>query len=244
MTPHPTPPAFRPLFAQIKELIVERVKNGEWQPGEPLPSEAEFAVFYQASPGTVRKAISEMAAENLVVRFRGKGTFVASHTQERALSHFFKLFRNDGGKDRPSSRPLSCRRRKATREMGERLGLETGHDIVVIERQRILGDTPLIFETIVVPESLFPDLCAALAEGLPNEFYPYYETRYGVRVIRAIENLRSVAADERDAEVLGIAAGAPLLEIDRVAVTYGDQPVEWRRSRCNTVEHFYQSVLY
>ncbi len=243
MTPPPTPPAFRPLFAQIKELIVDRIRAGEWQPGEPLPSEAEFAEFYQASQGTVRKAISEMAVENLVVRYRGKGTFVASHTRERTLSHFFKLFRDDGGKDLPSSRPLSCRRQKATRAMEERLDLERGAGVVVIERVRLLDGAPLIFETVVVPEALFPDVCSSLQDSLPNEFYPYYETRYGVRVIRAIEHLRSVAAEQREAETLDISIGTPLLEIDRIAVTYGDKPVEWRRSRCNTRGHHYLSVL-
>ena len=243
MTPPPRPPAFRPLFAQIKELIVDRIRAGEWQPGEPLPSEAEFAEFYQASQGTVRKAITEMASENLVVRFRGKGTFVASHTKERAISHFFKLFRDDGGKDLPSSRPLSCHRQKATRAMAERLGVERGTNVVVIERVRMLGEAPFIFEIIVVPEGLFPDVCASLKDSLPNEFYPYYETKYAVRVIRAIEHLRSVAADEREAETLEVAVGAPLLEIDRVAVTYDDKPVEWRRSRCNTREHHYLSIL-
>ena len=116
-------PAFRPLFAQIKELIVERIRAGEWQAGNPLPSEHEFAQHYNVSQGTVRKAVAEMAADNLVERYRGKGTFVASHTDAREHSRFFHIVRNDGVKQLPGSQPLSCQRSQATQENQKLLGL-------------------------------------------------------------------------------------------------------------------------
>ena len=237
-------PAFRPLFAQIKELIIERLEAGEWNQGEPLPSEGEFAAYYQVSQGTVRKAISEMADENMVVRFRGKGTFVASHTAESVRSRFFHLHHDSGTKDLPGSQPLSCRRLKSTPDIETRLQLASGTDVVMHERLRILRGQPVALETIIVPESLFPEMCSALADALPNEFYPYYEAQFGIRVVRALEQLRGVLADQREAELLNLSGpGAPLLEIDRLAVAYGDRPVEWRRSRCNTANHFYLSIL-
>lgn len=236
-------PVVRPLFAQIEDLIVARVTAGEWKPGEPLPSESEFAAFYNVSQGTVRKAIAQMAADNLVVRFRGKGTFVASHTIERERSHFFHLLRDDGAKELPKSVLISACRRQATREIAGRLGIEAGAMVAIVERMKVIGDVPRVFETVVVPDKTFPDLCKSVADALPSELYPHYETVYGVRVIRAEERLKAVAATERDAELLRVAAGSPLLEIDRLAMTYGDVPVEWRRDRCNTESHFYQSSL-
>ncbi|MBC8159458.1 MAG: GntR family transcriptional regulator [Alphaproteobacteria bacterium] len=236
-------PTVRPLFAQIEEIIVERLVAGEWKPGEPLPSENEFAEFYKVSQGTVRKAIAQMAADNLVVRFRGKGTFVASHTDEREHSHFFHLHREDGKKELPQTIPVSCAKQVATPEMAARLGLANGAEVSVVERLRTLDGTTRVFETVVVSEQMFPKLCETLRDSLPNEMYPHYETEYGVRVVCAREHLRAVAADPREAEFLDIAPGAPMLEIDRIAMTYGDQPVEWRRSRCDTQDHFYLSML-
>jgi len=236
-------PVVRPLFAQIEDLLVDRLRSGEWKPGEPLPSESEFAEAYRVSQGTVRKAIARMAADNLVVRFRGRGTFVASHTNEREHSHFFHLHRDDGTKDFPQSRIISCRRRKAGLDMTRRLHLDAGADVTVIERLRVIGGAVRAIETIMVPEERFRGLGAMRGEDLPNELYPLYETRYGVRVIRAEERLKAVAADAREAEALGVTVGSPLLEIDRTAMTYADVPVEWRRSRCNTEKHFYFSAL-
>ena len=77
-------PSFRPLYQQIKALITQSLQSGEWKPGELMPSEVELAGRFKVSQGTVRKAIDELAAEHLVVRRQGKGTFVATHAEERA----------------------------------------------------------------------------------------------------------------------------------------------------------------
>ena len=236
-------PSARPLFAQIEELIVDRVRAGEWKPGEPLPSESEFAQFYGVSQGTVRKAVAQMAADNLVVRFRGKGTFVVSHTDERSHSHFFHIHDDGGRKILPSSQQISCGKRRATQEIERRLQIASKEEVVVLERLRTFDAEVRVFETIIVASAIFPDLCAQLRETPANELYPIYESRFGIRVVRAEERLKAVAASVREAELLGVEPGAPLLEIDRLAMTYGDAPVEWRRSRCNTADHYYLSLL-
>ncbi|HXM81598.1 MAG TPA: GntR family transcriptional regulator, partial [Burkholderiales bacterium] len=72
-------PSFSPLYRQIKDLLLESLRSGEWRPGEAIPSEIELAARFRVSQGTVRKAVDELAAENLLVRRQGKGTFVATH---------------------------------------------------------------------------------------------------------------------------------------------------------------------
>src|SRR3569623_1784786 len=69
-----TSPTFSPLYQQIKALITQSLQSGEWKPGELIPSEVELANRFKVSQGTVRKAIDELSAENLVVRRQGKGT--------------------------------------------------------------------------------------------------------------------------------------------------------------------------
>jgi len=239
----PQSPSIQPLFSQIKDRIVDRLKSGEWQQGEPLPSEFEFAHYYKASQGTVRKAIEEMADEKLVVRFRGKGTFVATHTDEREHSHFFHIVGNNCIKRLPGTKMLTCRRRKASRVIEAHLNLAAGEPVVVIERLRIIENVPAILETIAVSEKRFPGLCTALKKQQPNELYPFYESEYQTRVVQAEECIRSVAANEREAEVLDIDIGMPLLEIDRLAISINDIPVEWRRSHCNTQNFHYQNTL-
>ena len=79
-------PAFSPLYQQIKGLILKSLQGGEWKPGEAIPSEMDLAARYRVSQGTVRKAIDELAADNLLVRRQGKGTFVDTHSEKHALS--------------------------------------------------------------------------------------------------------------------------------------------------------------
>src|SRR5512141_1096298 len=82
------PPAFSPLYQQIKGLILQSLEAGEWKPGEAIPSEIELAARFRVSQGTVRKAIDELAAENVVVRRQGKGTFVATHAERQVQYRF------------------------------------------------------------------------------------------------------------------------------------------------------------
>src|SRR5512132_1469077 len=92
----PATPAFSPLYQQIKGLILQSLQAGEWKPGEAIPSEMELAARFRVSQGTVRKAIDELAAENLVVRRQGKGTFVSTHAEQHVRYRFLKLVPDSG----------------------------------------------------------------------------------------------------------------------------------------------------
>ena len=94
-----TPSAtFSPLYQQIKALLLDSLQSGEWLPGAPIPSEMELAARFDVSQGTVRKAVDELATENLLVRHQGKGTFVASHHSEAWQYRFFSLMPDSGKK--------------------------------------------------------------------------------------------------------------------------------------------------
>lgn len=236
-------PEFRPLYSQIKELLVRRLAAGEWRPGEALPSESALALEYGVSQGTLRKALNAMETERLVIRRQGKGTFASKHDPGRSLFQFFHLFGEGGERQLPQSRALHCRRGKADARERRALGMSPGADVTRIYRVRELNDEPVITEQITVDAQLFPNLHRLAPEEIPNTLYDMYETRYGVTVVRAIERLRAVAASELDAELLGIEPGAPLLEIDRVALNIERKPIEWRLSRCGTWHHHYLNEL-
>jgi GntR family transcriptional regulator len=141
----------------------------------------------------------------------------------------------------PESRLISVRKGLARRIEAGCLGIGSGAPVIRIRRVRSLDGQPAIAETITVPQVLFPDL--ADIREVPNTLYDLYERRYGITIARAVERLSAVAADERDARLLGIAPGAPLLEIDRIALALDGNPVEWRVSRCHTATHHYQVEL-
>lgn len=237
-------PAFSPLYQQIKVLITRSLQEGEWKPGESIPSEVELAVRFKVSQGTVRKAIDELASDNLLVRRQGKGTFVATHSEEKIQYRFLRLQPDGGEPARPMERCfLECRRARASAEVARALGLRSGDAAVQIKRTLSHADRPVVLDDIWLPGNLFKGLTAERLSEYRGPLYSLFETEFGVRMIRAEEKIRAVAADADSAALLQVELGAPLLSVERLTRTYADKPVEWRRGLYNTATHFYRNEL-
>ena len=242
-TPAQTSPTFSPLYRQIKDLMVRSLEAGEWEPGGAIPSEADLAARFGVSQGTVRKAIDEMAAENMLVRRQGKGTFVATHSDPRASFRFLRLVPDDGQLRQTHSRPIECWRAKAGGDVARMLQLDVGAPVVVVQRVLSFDVKPVVADEIYLPAELFGDLDLEILQAHEGSLYSLFEERYGVRMIRADERIRAVLADRLSAELLQVEEGFPLLSVERVAFTYGNKPVEWRRGLYSTSEHYYFNEL-
>lgn len=239
-------PAFSPLYQQIKGLILQSLQTGEWKPGEAIPSEMELAARFRVSQGTVRKAIDELAAENLVVRRQGKGTFVATHAEQHVQYRFLKLVPDSGdlSAEGPAERDvLECKRVRAGAEIARALALRSGDAVVQVRRTLSFGGVPTILEDLWLPGQAFKGLTAEQMAGYHGPTYAMFELEFGVRMVRAEEKLRAVAADASQAALLQVAEGAPLLSVERVAYTYNDVPMELRRGLYRTDTHHYRNEL-
>ncbi len=236
-------PGPRPLYAQVVEMLLHRLADGHWRPGERLPSEFALAAEFGVSQGTVRKALDRLAARRLVERRQGSGTFVTRLTREHALLHFFHLVDADGVRHAPTSEVRARSSGVARPAERARLGLVPGERVVRIRRVRAFDQVPAIAERISVPAALFPGLESLSRAAVPNMLYEFYEAEHGVTVAAARERLRATGADEESAVALGLAVGAPLLEIDRVALDMQRRAVEWRVSLCDTRAVYYESRL-
>lgn len=236
-------PTFSPLYRQIKDFMIRSLEAGEWGPGDAIPSEGELAARFNVSQGTVRKAIDEMASENLLIRRQGKGTFVASHDDPRSFYRFLRLVPDDGKVEQGVSVPLSCALSSASEEVARALGLELGAPVINVERILRFRGEPVVFDQIYLVADMFPGLTLERLSVSDRSLYSLFESDYGVRMIHAEERLRAVAADPRSAGLLGVTPGAPLLLVERTAFTYGNRPVEWRRGLYFTARHHYRNDL-
>jgi len=220
------------------------LESGEWGPGDAIPSESELAARFNVSQGTVRKAIDEMAADNLLVRRQGKGTFVATHNDPRSFFRFLRIAPNEGElQSEHDSIPIECWRAKAGADVARTLGLEQGAPIIILRRLLKFGDEPVVFDEIYLPGDLFQDLTLDILKESDKSLYSLFEGRYGVRMIRADERLRAVSADRVSADLLKVPEGSPLLLVERVTFTYGNKPVEWRRGFYSTQNYYYHNEL-
>ncbi|MFQ1063485.1 GntR family transcriptional regulator [Bordetella trematum] len=236
--------AFSPLYRQIKDLLLQGLEQGEWKPGELIPSEIDLAARFQVSQGTVRKAVDELAAEHMLVRRQGKGTFVATHHEARIRYRFLRLAPDDASEPgRVESRVLECRRLRATAEVARALELRAGETVVSIRRQLSLGRVPTIIDDIWVPGAVFKGLTLELLKANRVPLYGLFESEFGVSMVRADEKIRAVAASEEIAPLLQVAPATPLLQVDRISYTYGDRPMEMRRGLYLTDHYHYRNSL-
>ncbi len=234
--------AFSPLYRQIKGLLVQGLDRGEWKPGEAIPSELELAARFQVSQGTVRKAIDELAAENMLVRRQGKGTFVATHNEARVRYRFLRLTPDHETEAAPAqSRIIDCRRQRASTEVARWLDLRAGDSVVQIRRVLSFGNVPTVYDEIWLPGAPFRGLTLDRLVRNEGPLYAFFETAFGVSMLRADERLRAVAASGDAADVLEVSRDTPLLQVDRLSYTYGGRPIEMRRGLYRTDRHHYRT---
>lgn len=234
---------YQPLYAQVKNLLVQRIGSSAWKPGEMLPSEFQLAAEYKVSQGTVRKALLSLEADRLIVRRQGKGTYVARHSRQETLFHFFRMVELDDQRRIPTSVVLTQRTQRATKDQASRLSLELGTMLHAIVRVRSFEGRPAIFERIYVPVTLMPDLTVEAGVEMTDEMYVVYQELYGITIARATERLAAVPATAEETRHLNLDAGTPLLEILRVAHDVNGQPVELRISRCDTTSTRYAAEV-
>jgi GntR family transcriptional regulator len=242
----PTPPAFSPLYQQIKAALVRSLDAGEWKPGEAIPSEMELAARFKVSQGTVRKAVDELAAENLLNRRQGKGTFVATHAERQVNFRFLRLAADEGEPMQVERRFIDCRRQRAPADVARVLNLKSDagtEPAVAVRRLLYLKARPIVLDELWLPGQAFKGLSAERLSGYQGPLYALFEAEFGVRMIRAEEKIRAVAADTVAAGHLEVAPGTPLLSVERISYTYGDKPIEWRRGLYLTDHYHYRNEL-
>jgi len=232
-----------PLYRAVKRSLLQAIESGAFPPGETLPSETEIAAQMGISIGTLRRAVDELAAEHILVRRQGRGTFVATHHTDRFLFQFFHVERDDGRREAPQVELLSFERARAEDEPAQALHLRAGDPVIQVENRLRLQGLAVIHDRLTLPATLFKGLTEKRFRERPSTIYQLYQSDFGITVVRAQERARARAADRNAARVLGLAVGAPVMQVLRTALTFGDRPVEHRVSIINTAHHDYVNLL-
>ena len=220
-----------PLYKQISRNLLQCLAAGEWKPGSQLPTEHELAERFGVAIYTVRAGIGELVAAGILARRQGKGTFVARHERDRQRQRFSRIFDDEDRKPVFTKEVVAnFRKQHADRRAMDLLRLGPRRESFVYywettseERERAFG-----FRHITVPAHLFHGLTARALRERQQNIYGLYQDLCGVNVIRMEDRVRATRADAHVAKILGMSREAPLLQIDRIAFTYDDVPVELR----------------
>ena len=232
-----------PLYVEVKKKITQSLIQGEWGPGEAIPSEIELANIYDVSQGTVRKAIDDLSAESILVRRQGKGTYVATHNEENIQLRFLRLTSQFGLNEKLDNQLISFSKEKATNKLAKILNINPSSTIISVTRILTFNENPLILDVIKIPAQSFRGLTAEIIVENNGSMYRMYETDFGVRMLRADEKILAITANSETASHLKVQENHPLLSVERISYTYKNKPLEWRLGLYVTDNHFYRSEL-
>lgn len=213
-----------PLYMQIADRLLQMVRSGELAPGDQLPPELDLAERFEVGRVTVRKAIDELTRERLLVRRRGKGTFIAERKIERKLVDVASFTaRMEALGLSATSQLMEVQRLSATRDVARKLHLAEGAPIVAITRLRFINGDPAALETSDLSLDRFPGLDEAMPKH--SSLYRLLAEEYGVSAERSDKTLEITTATEREAAHLGVSQGTPLFLL-RATVYFGELPIE------------------
>ena len=215
-----------PFYHQLKQLIVADIAAHERQPGDRLLGDRELCETYEVSRTVVRQALSELEVEGVVVRDRGRGTFVAPAPADEGLIASLTGLHEDlamrGVELRSEVRKIAVV--PADDSQATALDLDVGEPVVHIERLRSVGEEPWVFAVTDVP--------AWAAPGLEHEdltdrsLYELLEEKYDVELVRGRRVVEATVAGQRLARLLGVRRSDALLVLRSVSVDEQERPVE------------------
>lgn len=212
-------------YAAIAAALRARVLAGEWPPGSALPSEQALAAQHGVAMATLRRAMELLAAQGLVERIHGRGTFVRSGTNA-PMMRFFRF--GDASGEVPRSRIVSRRKATASAEVAQRLGIARGEPVLHLLRVRSLGGQPRLLEDIHLPLALFQPLADSPTGEWNDLLYPMFAQRCGVHVQRAVDEIGFGTFSAGQAAHLGLPAGHPAARVVRRAFDLAGRCVETR----------------
>lgn len=219
-----------PLRYQLRQILLEKIETGEWKPNELIPSEQELQKMFGISRITVRQALSDLVHEGLLLRERGRGTFVAppkmTHSpQARDTLTEYMLARGI----RPGWRVIERYYTEATKEVAVQLNLITDSLVYCIRRLRLADDEPIGHHVAFLPEVFAAKINEdALLEGGSLNYISHLPQVQHSRALRTVE---AVAASDIDAQLLHIPPGSPILMIQRTIFVPGGEPIEFLQAR-------------
>jgi GntR family transcriptional regulator len=224
-------------YKEVKEAMLAALTAQEWKGGEVIPSEKRLAERFGVSIGTLRKAIDELCAENILIRHQGLGTFVAMHRRDRHFFRFFRVVRRDGERSYPVVTLVGFKKGKASAVVAAKLGIPDGARVLTFTNALALHEKTVLVDTVTVPETKFPGLTESMLRARPNTLYNFYQDAFGINVTGTDERVRAALAGAQVGKLLELEPDTPVLEVERIAYSINQKPVEYRLTHINT-EHY------
>lgn len=236
------------LFEQVSQSVSRLINQGNWKPGEMLPNETELAGMFNVSQGTMRRALKILVDSGVLIRHQGKGTFVAefSNNQQMLYKRYIKLQPDDPEKDENSpteSKLLFFERGVASLEIQEILNLQPGEEVVHAGRSLSASSGLVTFDEMWGVGEVFKLLTEYnLAHHGDKLLYAFYQSELGISITKCEEQIKATLLPKNLCYMFNLQHPQPVIEIQRVAYTFEDRPIEFHRQLSVTNRYHYQPL--
>lgn len=225
-----------PLWTQFRDVLRNRILQGELAVGEKLPTEAEFGEQFGISRIVVREALGDLVRSGLIYKIRGQGAFVSARERDEDFVSTVLGFSDEMERKGLTVRTqiLAQELRAAVGAEAEALGLAPGGQVVALRRLRsVNGELRLLVETSI-PADIAPGLHKMRLEN--RSLYDVLRRQYGLRIVRAERWIDAVLPDAETRALLEMDAAEPLLRIESIAYGPNGRALEHYRAlhRCQT----------
>lgn len=230
-----------PLYQQLKHKLLKEWKG--LSPLSPIPSERELCDRYNVSRPTVRKALEELQQEGEIHRLPGKGTFIAEKKYIDHAMQWFIGFHEDASMQQknPNSRVLQQKVGSASPEVANKLNIEEGSEVFILERLRFLDKEPMCLVTSYLPLHICPDLIKA---NFANQSLYDYLKGYNISIYKAQRSIEVIHASTNEAVYLEIEKDSPVTLFQSLGFTKDEIPFEYVRSRYPAYKARFESEVY
>lgn len=215
-----------PVYYQLKNLILEKIKKGEYASGELIPSERELSESLGISRMTVRQALSQLVTEGHLYREKGRGTFVtARKIEQNNIRSFSDLVRERGMQ--PSTHILSFTKETGLFDIAKELGLPADETMYYIKRLRRADHMPIAIEEAFIPEKFCPGLDTY---DLTQSLYRVLEQNYGYKILYVDNSIESTRPDKEQKSLLELPSDVHILKIQGVSYSGEGMPLLYERN--------------
>lgn len=216
-----------PLYAQLKEILLEGVNAGVYPPGSSLPPEMMLANQFGLSRATVRQAFKDLEYEGYISRVQGRGTIVIREKSSlnRGLSQLTSFTEDMKAQGyEPATKILEYEIVVPSPKIAKLLQVPQQTRVIYINRLRVVNNIPVAINTSYVN---LPPGISINRDDLERtvSLYSMFELKR-IPLIESDKTIEAISAAEDQSQLLSLPVGSPLLKVEGVVYTLNHQPLE------------------
>lgn len=214
-----------PLYAQVEAVLEERISSGLWIESYQIPTERELAETLEVSNITVKRAIMNLVDKGMLVRQRGKGTFVTDRQHEKNIhkSEFIKM-----DEQVRSTHDLLVNSNHVTNpSIAKKLEKAADTEFVYLERLGYEDNEPVSLEYTFIPREIWPDNSFSINKDA--FIYDLLKGKCGIKLKRSKNFFSGAVANEKEVRLLGVRLNTPLFVLERITYSDSGEPVEYSK---------------